>query len=685
MSEHRDPVEYDVVVLGGNPGGCAAAVTAARAGARVLVLESTATLGGHNANGVFAFDASDPRTLGGVALEIQDIIRKHYADAGVDDPLFARRADQVWESHVNATAWATLTGGTRNLSVITGAVPVGATREGRLVTEIRWQRAANPSGDVDPDDTVVHVVRARIVVDASYEGDLLEWASIPYDIGREARSAAEPHAGILYTSDRDPGPDGVLAHSVLPGSTGAADDTIMAFAARLHCRWYDDPAPDAAHRVPAPPGYDPARFSWKPQGRGPGGEPIWFAGIYVVVGNRVLLNRPVGGNELSGPARDYVLAHPRERGRYRQLFVDHALAFLHFVQTDGGCPQLGLTDDFADNGGIPYRVYVREGRRLVGRDRMTESDVSPYITGDDHRPPLRPDSVAIGDWPLESRACRDGIEPGRTFPEGWLFNRTAQAPYQVPYGCLLPRDVDNVVVCGPVSATHLAAGAVRVESTRIHLGTAAGVAAALATALGVLPVEVPLGRVQRELLRSRVQLTYFGDVGYDHEHFEAVQWAALHGVVPRVDDWLFLPDQPVTWAELAEFTVRCLGLPVSVTGEHFEHVRRRDPAFRWLESLYDFSTRAGVDLFGLRRLGAEQPVPDLLRLYPGPRLLPQRASGQPTATEAVQLLRQVARVLGAVADLPDAAPSGAMSRSQLCALLLAISDAVAEAVPAAGA
>src|SRR5690606_24704772 len=130
------------------------------------------------ANGVFAFDTADRRTLGGIALELQERVRAHYAAAGTADPVLARRTDQVGESHVNAEAWAELTGDTPTLTVRTRAVPVDACRAGRRVTEIYWQRAAGPCGDVDPADPEVHVVHAGIVVDASYEGDLLEWAGI---------------------------------------------------------------------------------------------------------------------------------------------------------------------------------------------------------------------------------------------------------------------------------------------------------------------------------------------------------------------------------------------------------------------------------------------------------------------------------------------------------------------------
>ena len=44
--------EYDVIVAGGGPSGCAAATASARQGARTLLLEATYTLGGMGTSGL---------------------------------------------------------------------------------------------------------------------------------------------------------------------------------------------------------------------------------------------------------------------------------------------------------------------------------------------------------------------------------------------------------------------------------------------------------------------------------------------------------------------------------------------------------------------------------------------------------------------------------------------------------
>lgn len=100
---HRDvPVEdgYDVCVLGGGPAGAAAAICAARLGARVLLVEATGCLGGMGTSGlVTAFDPlanGEEMLVGGLMKEIVDTLyRQGELGPGMKPEIYAK-AYMTW-------------------------------------------------------------------------------------------------------------------------------------------------------------------------------------------------------------------------------------------------------------------------------------------------------------------------------------------------------------------------------------------------------------------------------------------------------------------------------------------------------------------------------------------------------------------------------------------------------------
>lgn len=91
---------YDIVVAGGGPGGTAAAVCAAREGARVLLIEATGCLGGMGTSGlVTAFDPmanGEEGLVGGFMLEVvEELFARGYLGPGVT-PDFWRKRYMTW-------------------------------------------------------------------------------------------------------------------------------------------------------------------------------------------------------------------------------------------------------------------------------------------------------------------------------------------------------------------------------------------------------------------------------------------------------------------------------------------------------------------------------------------------------------------------------------------------------------
>jgi hypothetical protein len=132
------------------------------------------------------------------------------------------------------------------------------------------------------------------------------------------------------------------------------------------------------------------------------------------------------------------------------------------------------------------QVGVRETRRFLGEHVLTEEEVM-----EGHEPP---DTVALGSYPVDIHSP-DGVES--------KFVHIRAPCYGIPYRCLVPRQVENLLVAGRnISATHGALASVRVMFTCMATGQAAGVAAALASQQGALPRHLDVKAVQAELLRQ---------------------------------------------------------------------------------------------------------------------------------------------------------------------------------------
>ena len=72
--------------------------------------------------------------------------------------------------------------------------------------------------------------------------------------------------------------------------------------------------------------------------------------------------------------------------------------------------------------------------------------------------------------------------------------------YGIPYRCLLPVNVDNLLVAGrPISSTHEAHSSLRVMPTCTALGQAAGTAAAMAIKEGIWPSQLDVQKLIMQL------------------------------------------------------------------------------------------------------------------------------------------------------------------------------------------
>ncbi|WP_404783778.1 FAD-dependent oxidoreductase [Altericista sp. CCNU0014] len=206
--------------------------------------------------------------------------------------------------------------------------------------------------------------------------------------------------------------------------------------------------------------------------------------------------------------------------------------------------------------GLSKFPYMREGRRLIGRDSyayasgftINETDVSakdfrqPYYrdTLPDRayrdlitslaglntidvitdkisleevklrsRARLYPDSVGIGHYPIDFHPCMAEAppeKPGNTERAGERQGAHTTHPYQIPLRAMIPPRIDNLLVAGKSIATsHIGAATYRVHSFEWSSGAAAGTTAAFALAQNILPYQLVENVPRTNLLLESLQ------------------------------------------------------------------------------------------------------------------------------------------------------------------------------------
>ena len=607
--------DYDVAVIGGTPAGIAAAIAAGRAGKTVVLIEQSPVLGGMLSSGVIRLDDLYVESNSGVMEEFRQRVKTYHRTKLAEDPLVKAHLTRdprfpwnvaegrAWEPHTAARIYAEIVAEVGAVTTCFNEVAVDVEMKENRVTGVITQDRDN-QGNLGKKQAYT----AKVIIDATYETDLAAFANVPFRIGREARSEEEPHAGRIYTNFFR-GVPGALKATILPESTGEADDRSQAFTYRLTGKDYG--RPDHPYRIKEPPpNYDPAKYRWNSNNK-------------PIIPNRKfdLLGISWGG-DLTGYGTRWVLADWKERVKIERIFRNYDLGWLYYIQTEGGSPNIGIPDDeFMDNNNVPYRLYVRQGRRIEGLYTLKESDIHKDLRGNGLRGPLNPNSVAIGVYGIDSHnvqgpTTRKEPRSGEGAAEGTLHLFDVTGPYQIPYGVMVPEQHHGILFPVGISSTHVAMCTVRMEPVWSSLGQAAGVAAALAVTHDLELRKVPVSQIQDELLKQGCVLFFYTDLPRDAPAFEAVQKLSLLGAIANNDPdrfhsngpstsltdlnkkaYRFRPKELVTRSEFARMVVKGLQIPLSITAAHFSDVPRGHPDFQYIETLYDYSTQSHRPFF----------------------------------------------------------------------------------------
>ena len=386
----------DVVVYGGTPGGILAAVTAARAGRRVVLVEPTAHLGGMMSSGLGWTDIADRATLGGYTLEF--FTRVGAVEGTLDGRWHFQpsTAEGVFEDMLDDD----------RITVVVGA-PLheanGVAKVGSRITSIRL---------VDG-----RVLRGAVFIDASYEGDLMAQAGVTYRLGRESTAEyGESRAGVRPASvvvALPPGFDPGFP-TAAPGPVGSADDRIQASNYRI-CF-----SSDPGNQVPfaAPDGYDPATYEVILENIAArlAANPLvpprasWFLSISPLANQKFDVNDfGALSTAIPGLNHGYPELSYAERAEVDAAHRAYDQGLIHFLANDPNVPieirnelsAYGLcADEFTDNDNWPWLLYLREGRRMVGSYVLRQRDIDRYR--------YKLDGIGVASYRSIHTTCRAG-------------------------------------------------------------------------------------------------------------------------------------------------------------------------------------------------------------------------------------------------------------------------------------
>jgi hypothetical protein len=444
--------ECEVLVVGGGPAGLGAAIGAADAGARVILVERHAFLGG-NATAALVMPLMSFHTghRGPPAEPVLDLMPR---DHGPGEPVVQGVLTRFLERLAAA-------GGCLLPSRRTGFVTPFDPEVFKLValdlldeagvhvllhalaTEVLG--APRPDGVVFATKSGPVAIMARAVVDATGDGDVAALAGAPFEVGRAGDGLVQPMTLMFRMVE--------FERSAFAAYRRAHPDQWRG----VHGLWDLIREASRAGELELPR-EDVLLFGTPHEGE-------------------LAVNSTRVAGVLGTSVWDLTEAEWRARRQMRQI-----AAFLRKYVP-------GFERAYVVQSGVT--VGVRETRRITGEYRLTSDDILGARKWDD--------AIARGTYPLD---IHDPQGKGTR-----LSRLPAGECYDIPLRCLVPRRVERLAVAGRcISGTHEAHSSYRVMPIAMATGQAAGVCAALAARAGRAVRDVPAADVQTELRRQGAAL-----------------------------------------------------------------------------------------------------------------------------------------------------------------------------------
>lgn len=456
-----EQIKTQIAVIGAGPGGLAAAVTAAREGAKVVLVERGGYLGGQLGSGLpfLAFlDRKGRQVIGGIAQEFVDRLAQVDGTKGHAYCPFHLSTTMIHPFYARIIAFQMAKEAGVELMLhceLTAAKVYGGRLESVTVT--------GKGSSVE--------IEADIFVDGTGDGDLGYLAGASWEKGQ-----ADSH---------------VMQPPTLMFNLGGIDFGRFCDFVEEH----PEELPYGLQMNNLREGYDADFFRNNPS--------FIFFGMQHLVAKLqaegkcpiardtiIFIRQPIPGEVAVNTIRilnfDGSSVQDLSRGEM-EAHLQIPLLIDMFREYVPGFENCYLTS-------INAGIGVRESRRIAGRKTLCYTDC---LAG---RVPE--DTIALCSYFLD---IHNGAGSGTR-------GITVEEPFGIPYLCLVSRDIENLMMAGrDISVDPVAFGATRIMNVCMAVGQAAGTAAAMAVAEGIAPADVETGALREKLLEQRAILIPSGD------------------------------------------------------------------------------------------------------------------------------------------------------------------------------
>lgn len=534
ISFAQTPAEVDVCVYGGTSAGVIAAYTARTLGKTVLLIEPGKHLGGLSSGGLGYTDIGNKFVVSGIARDFYRRIGTHYGkfEQWIFEP---HVAENIFKEYINAA----------KVDVWYDHRIVSATKTNGAVQQIELENSLNST-------TAPHrIVRAKMFIDCSYEGDLMAKAGVPYVIGREDNSQYKETYNGFQLRDKHQFADGIdpykikgdpksgLLWGISSGTTspqGTGDTKVQTYNFRI-CLSRDE-----QNKLPItrPTGYDSTHYELllRVLEKEPNRPFNLIMKPDIMPNNKTdINNNGPFSTDMIGVNYEYPDGNYSKRAEIIKDLENYNKGFLYFIGHDVRMPKhlrdemlkWGYPkDEYVDNGNWSPQAYIREARRMNGEYVMTQHNCEGRETVDD--------GVGMAAYTMDSHNIQRLVVNGMVKNEGDV-QIGGFPPYPIAYRSIIPKEADckNLIVPVCLSATHIAYGSIRMEPVFMVLAQSAATAAvqAIDKSLTVQSVDVKL--LQKALRENPLADGTTKEILIDNED---------KGSVTLVGSWTTLKNAP---------------------------------------------------------------------------------------------------------------------------------------------